>query len=783
MSDIGQYKNSTSVDGNGLHITDTNGYKATISPTGTTTFTDNSGHTANISYNSASVSYNAGNSSLSINSNNQVTLSTKVGPGQVKITSQINPDGSISTTQISISGTGINIGNAILSVEVGAELKWTPTEGWTREINGETQVLGQSITDIAELAYDAVAGSPVGQLMDTRDEWLRARESGETTDSHLEWLRKRNKNSIDPDTNNSFLDALRFIQRRDPLALDLDGDGIETVSANTGITFDFDGDGLKTGTGWVKGDDGFLVIDRNGNGTIDNGSELFGVDTIKSNGQKASDGFDALRDLDGNGDGIFDAQDAQFGNVRVWQDLNQDGVAQANELKTLAEHHITAVNLSSTASNQNSNGNIISATGSFIRDDGSEGAVNDNQSLAANLDLANNPFYREYLDALPISDAVAALPDMQGSGAVRDLREAATQNAELAQQLASYANAGTRAQQMAQLDSLLSAWAGSSGYRTLFERIDDMELGSGMFLSDIEFIYSWEKPVGPAGSSSGGGGGTTITGISIEDGIGGFAPDPTPEQLKKKALLEKIALLEVFNGQNFFNFSTEQKEDSLGNTSHEMKLVAGTSTRTKKPSSGNSSAGLPEIIFITEEDLVINAGQEALLNQAYDALKESVYNGLLLQTRLKPYVNEISVSLGSDGITLDYAGVLNVLEQVSEANPVKAVTDLFDMQTHPKLKDTIPVDFATTSLLGWIEGLSASERLSLMNEYGPTLLMGGDEAESLVGTSNDDRIFGGAGNDTIDGGTGTNRLYGGAGNDTLTVNSRSTDNLFVGGTG
>jgi hypothetical protein len=88
---------------------------------------------------------------------------------------------------------------------------------------------------------------------------------------------------INSNVNTDFDLARNFLQQRyDPLALDLDSDGIETISADTGITFDFDGDGLKTGTGWVKGDDGLLVLDRNSNGSIDTGKELFGVDTIKS---------------------------------------------------------------------------------------------------------------------------------------------------------------------------------------------------------------------------------------------------------------------------------------------------------------------------------------------------------------------------------------------------------------------------------------------------------------------------------------------------------------------
>ncbi len=102
--------------------------------------------------------------------------------------------------------------------------------------------------------------------------------------------------------------------RRDPLVLDLDGDGIETTTTRDGtvILFDHDGDGVKTGTGWVKPDDGWLVLDRNGNGAIDSGRELFGVDTLKSNGQFATDGFDALRDVDADKDGKIDASDSVF---------------------------------------------------------------------------------------------------------------------------------------------------------------------------------------------------------------------------------------------------------------------------------------------------------------------------------------------------------------------------------------------------------------------------------------------------------------------------------------
>jgi len=217
---------------------------------------------------------------------------------------------------------------------------------------------------------------------------------------------------VDDETNKNFNDAHGFIPRVDPLAIDLNGDGVQTISIDSGVLFDFNDDQMRTGTGWLDANDGFLVYDRNGNGVIDNGSELFGVDTRKSDGSLATDGFDALRDLDSNGDGVFNAEDADFGNVRVWQDKNSDGISQADELKRLDELGITAINLDSQETNIDSNGNRIAATGTVEFADGST-------STAANLDLSSNPFYRKYTDTIEISEEIAALPDMQGSGPSR----------------------------------------------------------------------------------------------------------------------------------------------------------------------------------------------------------------------------------------------------------------------------------------------------------------------------------------------------------------------------
>jgi len=151
---------------------------------------------------------------------------------------------------------------------------------------------------------------------------------------------------VNPTTNTAYQSAVIDIPPGDPLTLDLDGDGLETVGINASspILFDHDADGVKTATGWVKADDAFLVFDRNGNGTIDTGRELFGDSTALYAGGLAADGFAALAQEDTNQDGLVSAADANWNSLRLWRDLNQDGVSQANELLTLASQGITALN-------------------------------------------------------------------------------------------------------------------------------------------------------------------------------------------------------------------------------------------------------------------------------------------------------------------------------------------------------------------------------------------------------------------------------------------------------
>ncbi|ERT11172.1 hypothetical protein QPK14_02015 [Photorhabdus temperata subsp. temperata] len=148
-------------------------------------------------------------------------------------------------------------------------------------------------------------------------------------------------------TPNSVAEYIKHIADgyRTPIVIDLNGDGVKTISIDSGIEFDFGGNGDKTKTGWVNENDGLLVIDKNNDGIINNGSELFGEETILSSGKKAKNGFEALLDLDSNKDGVLDANDLLWSSLKIWQDKNQDAYTDQGELKSMEEVGIESINL------------------------------------------------------------------------------------------------------------------------------------------------------------------------------------------------------------------------------------------------------------------------------------------------------------------------------------------------------------------------------------------------------------------------------------------------------
>ena len=186
-----------------------------------------------------------------------------------------------------------------------------------------------------------IIGGVVGFALGLGFGWAAGELSGDIFDSIWE------------ETDYDYDMAGRALPPRDPLVIDLGAMGIELNSVDNGVHFDLDRNGFAEKTAWIGEEDGFLVLDRNRNGFIDDGSELFSDQIVLKNGELSKSGFETLADLDDNvneatgkiGDGVIDENDSEFENLRVWIDENHNGISEENELKTLSELGIASISL------------------------------------------------------------------------------------------------------------------------------------------------------------------------------------------------------------------------------------------------------------------------------------------------------------------------------------------------------------------------------------------------------------------------------------------------------
>jgi len=283
-----------------------------------------------------------------------------------------------------------------------------------------------------------------------------------------------------------------------PLILDLDGNGVTTTPLST--LFDHNADGFAELTGWVGGNDALLVRDLDGDGQIASGRELFGSNTMLSDGTLAANGFQALAELDENGDGIVNANDAGFATLMLWRDADGDGKVGRGELQSARDFFFTADGPNSISVGYagsgfvDANGNAHRQVGHFTSNDGANNTISD-------VWLATDMSATAPLATGPVPADVAALPNVDGRGTVPSLHAAMAVDPALKALIAQFVAAATTQEAEALLPSILWRWTGA----------DAVSPGErGPFIADARWLRVIEafggtpfvQPAGPDAGST-----------------------------------------------------------------------------------------------------------------------------------------------------------------------------------------------------------------------------------------------------------------------------------------
>ncbi len=242
-----------------------------------------------------------------------------------------------------------------------------------------------------------------------------------------------------------------------PLAIDLDGDGIETTAMSEGnVFFDIKNTGFVNHVGWINKDDGMLAYDRNHNGNIDNVTELFG--------DYRTSAWEELKKLDSNNDGKINALDQEFAELKIWRDDNQNGIAEEGELQTLAYYHIREINLAYTKMDIYQRENYISGSSTITYDNGAtKQSIYDVHFLNNNVDTwFKGSQSEEFGNNFEVKLEAMLLPLSRGYGDLPSLHISLSKDEQLLKMVSDFAS--LQPEQFSEipqrLEDILYRWAG-----------------------------------------------------------------------------------------------------------------------------------------------------------------------------------------------------------------------------------------------------------------------------------------------------------------------------------
>ena len=581
------------------------------------------------------------------------------------------------------------------------------------------------------------------------------------------------------DTRPDIRDAMSI---RSPIIIDMNGDGVKTTAQGKHTYFDHDGNGFAENTGWVDSNDALLVLDRNQNGLIDDGKELFGSNTLLSSGKRAQNGFEALAEFDENRDGVIDAADSVWSRLQLWQDKNQNGLVDEGELLSLSNTQITAIGLKYLKGDKkDENGHEHRETSQVTWADGHQTDATDVWFKVDKGDTFNT-------DNLAIDKDIAKLPYIQGFGNVSDLHTAMQKDAVLKEMVKAYLTADTKTRESL-LNNLIYRWTGS-------EQVDPVSRGK--YIDDARKLVTLENLTGSDFL------GIWCSGRLDSDPHSHAAPILIKEFNKFAEYVSASLLAEGVYKELFFpvilaQWNAEQQKIGYDYSKLDQELV--------RLVENNQLAEARELMQIDKNLGKYNSA--ARERRQANLLKVARDNGLIAQ--LYGEIDNIFISSnGNDSFNgnewqkdryLFRSGhgqdVIKDFGYVSEKSKRNDLcfegAKLADTQFVRLGNDLIIKAYGTSDSVTLLDYFNSDNRAfnfvfdnetityeELMSRY--TFTHSGDDGDNKIsGCDGKDILSGGAGNDTLWGGAGDDILDGGEGNDIL--EGGEGYDILIGGTG
>ncbi|WP_462106241.1 calcium-binding protein, partial [Campylobacter concisus] len=572
----------------------------------------------------------------------------------------------------------------------------------------------------------------------------------------------------------------------DPITLDLNKDGkIDTTDLDNGVYFDHNGDKVAMKTSWIGKEDGLLVHDRNNNGIIDDGSELFGNFTPLNPNNNLNDknlavnGYHALKSYDMNNDGIIDSNDEIYKHLKVWQDINGDGISQENELKTLEQANIKSLNLAfSNIDKDLDNGNNLMFEGNYTDNEGKEHKMAD---INFNIDTISS----KHKDDITLNNEQANQINLQGSGNLRNLNQAAILSSKLNDILNSYKQANTKEEQLNLLPKLIKEWAKTSVGYTEYEHS----------LSSVTY-FDENTPQGKLAVLR-----QRYAQATSEMQRAAIYQDMINTENKLAETNHEQALKEANQNKELLDIIQQSQGKLPSLYTPKNREIRVTPSQLEKIKQGLQDQNLLEEFDKTKHKIgVIDAfvgkktGQlyyandddiKAIIqkiNTIYDNILEYTYKTLLTQTRLKEYLNLIDINLNESKDTngnikydfnLDYSKTIERFKEIAKKDPKKAFVDIGEfINLLRSNKDSSNIT-SFTNIFGELiryaskNNLLEDFKLELATYNNINILTTSKDSNTVRGSGGNDTLYGGEGNDHLNGGEGEDNLYGDEGNDRL----------------